>query len=89
VTEQEQFVGRARDLVVSLRGILASEECAEVEHLIDRDEVGEALRALAWIIVEEDKRVPAEVVTAINELSRGLVAEEHMPPNLKDHVRTG
>lgn len=89
MTEHEDFIGRVRGLVVSLWGILSSEECAEVEHLIEHDELGEALRALAWIIVEEDKRVPPDAITAIEEMSEGLVDEEHMPPTLRQHVLNG
>jgi hypothetical protein len=84
--DRDDFVGRLRGVVVSLWGTLSSEECAEVEHLIEHDELGEALRTLAWIIVEEDKRVPAEVVTRIEELAFGLVEPRHMPTALQDHM---
>ena len=87
MSEHEDFVGRVRGLVVSLWGIVSSDECSEVEHLIEHDELGEARRALAWIIVEENKLVPAEALSAIEELSAGLVEKEHMPPTLHEHVR--
>lgn len=86
MTEQEDFVGRVRGLVISLLGILSHDESDEVERLIDHGELGEALRALAWIIVEEGKRVPSEAIDAIEELSEGLVVKEHMPSTLREHV---
>jgi len=51
VSAQDDYVGRCRGLVLSLRGILTPDETAEVEHLIAHDESPEAMRALAWIIV--------------------------------------
>jgi len=86
VTEMEDFLGRVRGLLISLGGLFTPEESSEVEHLIDHGELGEALRAMAWIIVEEDKRVPAPAITAILELSTGLVEESHMPDGLRNHV---
>lgn len=86
MTEQEDFVGRVRGLVISLLGILSHDESDEVERLIDHGELGEALRSLAWIIVEEGKRVPSEAIDAIEELSEGLVVKEHMPSTLRECV---
>jgi hypothetical protein len=86
MNEFDDFVGLVRGLVISLAAILTPEECAEVEHYIDHDEHGEALRSLAWIIVESNLRVPAEAVRAIRELSDGLVLPEHMPPTLDAHI---
>ena len=82
----DDYIGRCRGLVISLSEILSPDECAEVEHLIDHDEAPEAMRSLAWIIVEGDKRVPAEAVAAIRELSAGFVADEHMPAALEAHI---
>lgn len=86
MSEQDDFVGRVRGLVIGLSGHLSAAECAEVEHLIDHGEIGEALRAIAWIIVEEDKRVPASCITTLRELGDGLVAPEHMPNELDEHA---
>jgi hypothetical protein len=82
----DDYVGRCRALVVSLSDVLDADECAEVEHLINHDECPEAMRALAWIIVEGNKRVPVRAIAAIRELSEGIVAEEDMPPGLDDHA---
>ena len=71
-----------RALLKSLSSRLSQTERQEVEHLITHDECGEALRTLAWIIVEEKKKVPSEAIRRIKELSAGLVATEDMPPDL-------
>ncbi len=86
MTTHDDFIGRVKGLVISLEGAISSEECAEVEHLLDHGEVGEALRSLAWIIVEEKKRVPEGVIDAMYALADGLVPREHMPPTLRDHI---
>lgn len=48
----DDYVGRLRGLIIALEGIVSAAACDEVEHLIDHGEGGEAMRALAWIIVE-------------------------------------
>jgi hypothetical protein len=42
-------------------------------------------RTLAWIVVEENKRIPASAIAAIRELSQGLVAEDDLPETLDSH----
>jgi len=86
MTGHDEFLRRVRGLVDSLGGVLSNSERAEVTHLIDHDEIAEALRTLAWIIVEEEKRIPRAAYHAIRELSDGLVTEDHMPRNLAAHV---
>ena len=81
----EDYLSRVNQLLVFVSPLLTQAEEVEVKHLIDHDECGEALRALAWIIVEEDKRVPASAITAIRDLSYGLVAEEDLPADLDQH----
>ena len=44
------------------------------------------MRTLAWIIVDGDKRVPADAIAAIRELAGGMVAGKHMPPELDEYV---
>ena len=80
------YVRRVRALLHSTRNIFTESELAECEHLIDHDEPAEGLRALAWIIVEEKKKVPAETITGIRALTEGLIEEEHMPPDLDSYV---
>lgn len=89
MSDRELFVGRVRGLLISMWGTLSPDESAEVQHLIDHDEVGEALRTLAWIIVEADKRISRDAYNAIRELSAGLVDDKHMPADLAAHVTGG
>lgn len=71
-----------RALVASLSSYLSASEQTEVLHLIEHDECGEALRTLAWIVVEEKKRIPASAIAAIRNLGRGLVADADLPNDL-------
>lgn len=82
----EDYVKRVRDLLASVNAILTDEEIARVEHLIDHGECPEALRALAWIIVEGGKKVRRETVDAIRILCGGLIADEHMPDDIESHI---
>jgi hypothetical protein len=74
--------------VDSLDAILTPSQRGEVVHLIEHDELGEALRTLAWIIVEEDKRIPFSAYESILELSVGLIAPDDLPKNLAAHIRS-
>lgn len=78
----EDYLLRVRELVSSVASVLTTEERDEVAHLIDHGEPAEALRTLAWIIVEENKQIRSSVVSKIRELSAGLVDEADLPNDL-------
>jgi hypothetical protein len=79
----EELAGRVRGIVISLSGLLTDAECAEVEHFLDHGEHGEALHTLAWLIVEEGKRVALE---AIRELAGQMDMEHELPVALSEHA---
>jgi hypothetical protein len=78
----EKYLAEVREVLKSAERVLTVAEIGEVEHLIDHGEPAEGLRSLAWIIVEEDKKVSAATISGIRELTAGLVDPEHLPPNL-------
>lgn len=86
--EQEEWLGRVKGLIISIedQGLLPSSECSEAAHLVEHGEPGEGLRHLAWVIVDEGTKVPAEVIDTIETLSKYIVLPEDMPPNLRDHA---
>jgi flagellar biosynthesis regulator FlbT len=86
MTSKEEFLRQVRGLIASLDNTLTASERLEVEHFIDHNEIGEALTTLAWIIVNESKRIPASAYQSIIELSEGLVDPEHLPKDLATHV---
>lgn len=86
MTSFEDYMHRVRLLLASLSGYLTDIEQEEISYLIDHDECGEALRTLAWIVVEENKRIPVPAIATIKELSVGLVADQDMPPDLDSHA---
>jgi len=82
----EIYLRRVKDLLASVRNILTDAEAMEVQHLIDHDECPEALRTLAWIIVEEDKRVSRQTVESIRSLTIERIDAEHVPANLEEFI---
>lgn len=78
--------GRLRGVVISLGDVLSSEEATDVEEFIEHAEFGEALRSLAWIIVETNKQIAASDLTEIEALARLMEITEEMPNGLHGHV---
>ena len=86
MNELNHYLEQVRKLVDSVSSELTDSEQKEVSYLIDHDECGEALRTLAWIVVEENKKIPTSAVKAIKDLSEGLVAEEDFPPGFDNYL---
>lgn len=85
MTTRQEYEVVCRSLVADVGDCLTSNESGEVLHLIDHGEPPEGLRTLAWIIVEEDKRVPASAIARMRDLMTGLVDPDHLPPDLDSH----
>ena len=81
----EAWLGRVRGVVISLHGLVSAEGLARADHLIDHGEPAEGLLSLAWVIVNENKQVPAATVRAMRELAADLVDKAHWPPDFDDH----
>lgn len=79
----EKYLEHVHALIDGVRSNLSEGEVSEVLHLVNHDEPAEGLRALAWIIHDEEKRVSPEVVGDILTLIDGMVSEEDLPPNFK------
>jgi hypothetical protein len=82
VSDLEAYLWRVRAVVMSTADRLTPRERDEIEHLIEHGEPAEGMRALAWILVEGDKKVPPETIAALRELTAGMIEEEDMPPEL-------
>jgi hypothetical protein len=87
MTAFHDYLKRVRAVVQSARDVLSDSEVAEIEHLIQHGEPAEGLRALAWIVVEENKRVPRATIAGIRTETEGLIDPSHLPPTLDTHVR--
>ena len=61
------------DFLASLADILAPKDIADVVHLLDHNEPGEALLALAWTIREQNLNHRVDVVTRLREVADGLL----------------
>lgn len=76
--------GHLRGLLVLLHLTLSREEAAEVADLLDHDEFGEALRTLAWLLVEEGKKVSTEELLEIRSLAATMEISEELPESLDE-----
>ncbi len=81
----DELAGRIRGLLISLGGTVAFEDSAEVDELLDHAELGEALRALAWLIVEDGKRVAMADVLEIEALAARMDMSQELPQTLRRH----
>lgn len=84
MSEIDELDARIRALLVSLHLKLAPEERAEVEELLDHAELGEALRTLAWVIVEEDAQVARATLLEIEALASRMAISNELPPALRE-----
>jgi hypothetical protein len=84
--EIDDLSGRLRGLVIALGDVLAKDEAREVDHLLEHAEFGEALRTLAWIIVEEDKRIARSHFDEIQTLADRMDMAHELPQQLARHV---
>jgi hypothetical protein len=84
VNEMDDYYGRVQATLWESAGWVSLERREWAQHLIEHGEPAEGMRALAFAIVEEGTIVPRSLIVAIRELSEGLVADEHMPPDLDD-----
>ncbi len=78
-----QFRDAVFDLIDRVSFSLSVQEKKELLHLIEHNESGVALETLAWMIVEEQKRVPKDIIEDILRLGHGIIDHDHMPNNLK------
>jgi hypothetical protein len=72
--------------VIRLSSVLSSSEVAEVEEFLEHAELGEALRTLAWIIVEENRQVSAVDLEEIQSLAQRMEMSDELPDDLADHA---
>jgi hypothetical protein len=59
---------------------------AEAQHLVDHGEPAEGMCVLAWVIVNENVRVPARLIQDIRMFSEDLVPAEELPETLSEHA---
>jgi|GEM_PF-2662144 len=78
----EKVDERLQAIMVGVRVALEPEKLRVAERLAHHGEYGEALYAIAWLVVEEDARVSAPVLTEIVALSREMGTEKDLPLDL-------
>lgn len=75
------YMDKVRRTIETASRYLTPEELEEPQHLIDHNEAPIGLGILGWIIVQNDKMVPASVISGIRELGDG-----DLPAKLDDHA---
>lgn len=81
----DELMGRVRGVLIALGGALTSGEAAEVDELLDHAELGEALRTLAWLIVEEHKQIASADIDEIRALAERMGIANELPQILHEH----
>lgn len=85
MNDPEDYLGRVQAIVWDVSKYVSEAGIRRVQHLVDHGEPAEGMCALAWIIVNEQRRVPANLIRDIRSHAAGLVDEEFMPENLDDY----
>ena len=89
MTDMEDYLGRVQAIVWRASDYVSAEAIGRVQRLVDHGEPAEGLCTLAWVIVNEDLRVPADIVKDIRTHVTGLVADGFMPADLEAHIGNG
>lgn len=85
----DDYLGRVTAALWLASEYVSATGLAEAQRLVDHGEPAEGMCILAWVIVNEDVRVPASLIRDIRALSEELVAAEQLPPGLDDHALAG
>ncbi|WP_456845375.1 hypothetical protein [Cellulomonas sp. P5_C6] len=85
----DDYFGRVRAAVWVASDYVSTAGLAEAQRLVDHGEPAEGMCILAWVIVNEDVRVPASLIRDIRALSEDLVPTEQLPPGLDEHAIAG
>lgn len=75
----EEVLGRIRGLLIGMGSQLAPSESAEVVDLLDHAELGEGLRTLAWIVVDESKRLTFAEMAEFRDLAIRMDIVKELP----------
>lgn len=82
----DEISGRIRGLIIALSGALSADEAGEVEEFLEHAELGEALRTLAWIVVEENKQIAVAYLGEMQSLAERMGMADELPGGLPDQV---
>lgn len=80
----DEILGRIRGLLIALGPTLSSDEANEVGELLEHAELGEGLRTLAWLIVEEGKVVAGADIHEIQSLAARMGITGELPETLAE-----
>jgi hypothetical protein len=85
LSDLEVYLGKVQATVWSASTYVSAAGLAEAQRPVDHGEPAEGMCVLAWVIVNEDVRVPASLIRDIRTLSEELVPADDLPATLDDH----
>ena len=81
----DQYVERVRALVRDAKVFLPQSNFRSVHSLVEYGEPVEGIVSLAWLIVNDDGRVPMPLIKLIREYTEGWLEGDDLPSNLDSH----
>jgi hypothetical protein len=82
----EEFVAEVETFIHGFEHRLPPEDLGLVKRLTRHGEIGEAMVSLAWCIVKRELYMSPGQFEELLHISRGLIDESHLPPNLAEYV---
>lgn len=80
---QDRYLGRVHGLRIALADVLPSDAFAQADSLIQHGEPAEGVCYLAWALHNAGVEPPPWTVRDVQELTKGLVEPEHLPPEFR------
>lgn len=81
----DDYLGRVQAIVWEASKYISTAGTQRVQYLVDHGEPAEGTCALAWIIVNEQRKVPANLIREIRSHAQDLVEGQFMPEDLDDY----
>lgn len=85
MSDLEAYFDRVRAAIWSASIYVSDAGLSEAQRLVEHGEPAEGMSVLAWVIVNEDVRVPVSLIRDIRALSEELVPADDLPATLDDH----
>jgi len=85
MSSPEDYAGRVQAIIWEASKYIPAAGIQRVQHLVDHGEPAEGMCSLAWIIVNEQCRVPVDLIRDIRLHAAVLVDDRFMPEDLDDY----
>ena len=79
------YLAKIIQLLEDVISQLSNKEVNEIKLFLAQGDTSEGIKALAWIIHNENKNIDKEIINSISELSDGVICKDEMPPNFRNY----